>query len=94
MVTKLNIIGSDRTTLQISDTHDEIARYLQGRYIGPSEAFARIFEYKMHEEDPTVITLALHLPNEQPVYFPEDATAEELEESMGNSYSKLMAYFK
>lgn len=66
--------GSDRTTLKISDTKDEIEKHLQGSYIGPTEAFGRIFEYKVHEEDPTVTTLALHLPNEQPVHFPEDAS--------------------
>jgi len=80
--------------LRISETDDEIERYLQGRYIGPTEAFARIFEYKMHEEDPTVTTLALHLPNEQPVYYAEDATREQIEEIMRNSRSMLMAYFK
>ena len=47
----------------------------------------------MHEEDPTVNTLALHLPNQQPVYFDENATEEELREAMDASQSKLMAYF-
>ena len=86
--------GSDRTTLRISETDDEIERYLQGRYIGPTEAFARIFEYKMHEEDPTVTTLALHLPDEQPVYYPDDATQDEVRERMDRSFSMLMAYFQ
>ena len=86
--------GSDRTTLRISDTNDEIERYLQGRYIGPTEAFARIFEHKMHEEDPTVNTLPLHLPNEQVVYYAEDATAAEIQEAMEKSFSMLMGYFK
>ncbi|OBZ80576.1 hypothetical protein A0J61_11375, partial [Choanephora cucurbitarum] len=37
--------GFDRTTLKLklSDTENEIERHLQGRYIGPMEAFARIF---------------------------------------------------
>ena len=70
--------GSDRTTLRLSDNADEISKHLQGRYIGPTEAFARLFEYKMHEEDPPVTSLALHLPNEQPVFFPGDATSSEI----------------
>ena len=57
---------------------DEVSKHLQGRYIGPTEAFARLFEYKMHEEDPPVTSLALHLPNEQPVFFPGDATSSEI----------------
>ena len=80
--------------MRISDTDDEIDKYLQGRYIGPTEAFARIFEYKMHEEKPTVNTLALHLPNEQVVYYPENATPAQLQQALDRSFSMLMGYFK
>ena len=38
---------------------------------GPTEAVWRLFEYATHEENPTVIHLAIHLPGEQPVYFTE-----------------------
>ncbi|SAM00063.1 hypothetical protein [Absidia glauca] len=86
--------GSDRTTLRLSDTNDEIARHLQGRYIGPIEAFGRLFEYKVHDEDPTVTCLALHLPNEQPVYFPEDESAPQIQRILRTSTSMLIAYFK
>jgi hypothetical protein len=85
--------GSDRTTMKLSDTNNEIERYLERRYIGPTEAFARIFEYKSHEEDPTVTTLALHLKDNQPVYFPEDVTQFEIRQILGNSKSMLTAYF-
>lgn len=63
--------GSDLTALRISDTENEIDKHLQNRYIGPTEAFGRIFEYKVHEEDPTVTLLSLHLPLQQSVYFSE-----------------------
>ncbi|SAM01867.1 hypothetical protein [Absidia glauca] len=86
--------GSDRTTMKLSDTNDEIDKYLQGRYIGPSEAFGKLFEYKVHEEDPTVTSLALHLPNEQPVFFPEDASAPQIQHILQTSTSMLIAYFK
>jgi hypothetical protein len=36
----------------------------------------------MHEEWPPVINLAIHLPNEQPVFFPADVTMEELQERL------------
>ena len=86
--------GSDRTTLLISISDDEIEKFLQGRYIGPTEAFARIFEYRMHEEKPAVNALALHLPGEQMVYYPEDATQAEIDEAKRKSFSTLMGYFK
>ena len=86
--------GSDRTTLLITEADDEIGRHLQGRYIGPTEAFARIFEYKMHEEKPTVNALRLHLPDDQIVFYEEDATPEEIEEAMESSFTTLMGYFQ
>ena len=57
---------------------DEIQRYVQGRYIGQTEAVWRLFEYDTHEESPTVIHLAIHLPGEQPVYFAEGVDADTL----------------
>ena len=86
--------GSDRTTIRLQDTNNEVARYLEGRYIGPTEAFARIFEYKMHEESPTVTTLSLHLPNQQPVYLSDNSTKIEIRETLENSTSMLLEYFK
>ena len=86
--------GSDRATLQVAmEDADEIKRYLQGRYIGPTEAVWRLFEFAMHEETPPVIHLAIHLPGEQSVYFPEDANSEEIRERMETAKSTLIAYF-
>lgn len=80
--------------MRLSDSNNEIQRYLQGRYIGPTEAFAHLFEYKMHEEDPTVTTLSLHLPGQQPVYYEENATRAEIQRAMSRTISTLMGYFK
>ncbi|KAG1469845.1 hypothetical protein G6F56_003027 [Rhizopus delemar] len=85
--------GQDRSTVALSDTSNEIHRYLQGRYIGPTEAFWRLFEYPIHEEDPTVMQLSLHLPDHQPVYFPDDASNEEVRTILDKSKSHLMAWF-
>ena len=56
--------GSDRATIQVDLEKDEVAQYLQGRYIGPTEAMWRIFEFSTHEESPSVEQLAIHLPGE------------------------------
>lgn len=85
--------GSDKSTMKLSDTENEIEKHLQGRYIGPTEAFGHIFEYKTHEEDPTVTLQALHLPGHQPIFFPEDATPDELQHKLINSRTMLMGYF-
>jgi hypothetical protein len=72
---------------------DEISQYLQGRYIGPSEAVWRLFEYPVHEEFPPVIQLAVHLPGQQPVYFDPDLPLQELQERLDAAHSTLTAFF-
>lgn len=86
--------GGDRTSVQLQSENDEIKRYLQGRYIGPSEAVWRLFEFSLHEEFPPVIHLAIHLPGEQCVAFRVNATVEEVAARMETAQSTLMAFFQ
>ena len=48
---------------------DEIKQYQTARYLGPVEACWRIFAFKMHDRYPFVERLAVHLENQQQVYF-------------------------
>ncbi|XP_073979946.1 uncharacterized protein [Rhodnius prolixus] len=52
--------------------NDEITNYQIGRYISSNEAVWRIFGFPIHERDPAVIHLAVHLENGQRVYFTND----------------------
>ena len=61
--------GSDKTTISLRYENDEIVKYLNGRYNSSVEAAWRIFEFQMHEEIPSVTTLAIHMPDKQPVFF-------------------------
>lgn len=85
--------GTDRTTLAVAATEDEIARYVQGRYIGPTEAFWRLFEYPSHQEWPPVQHLAVHLEGQQTVYFADDLTPSQIAAKAASVRSTLMAYF-
>jgi hypothetical protein len=49
--------------------NDEVTQYQMGRYVSSNEAFWRIFSFPIHERHPTVVHLAVHLENEQRVYF-------------------------
>lgn len=49
--------------------NDEITLYQIGRYISSNEAAWRIFGFPIHERDPAVIQLAVHLENSQRVFF-------------------------
>ena len=51
---------------------DEIADYQNARYVSSNEAAWRILEFPIHERDPPVQQLAVHLENGQHVYFTED----------------------
>jgi ATP-dependent DNA helicase PIF1 len=73
--------GSDQATISIerdsenvcaqigSNDDDEVKRYEQCRYIGASEAAFRIFRFPIQERHPAVMSLAVHLPNQQRVAF-------------------------
>jgi hypothetical protein len=85
--------GGDKATVSVDSEHDEIKRYLHGRYIGPTEAVWRLFEFRMHEEQPPVTHLALHLPGQQPVYFSEHEDLDGIRERIETSMTTLMAFF-
>ena len=51
---------------------DEISDYQNARYVSSNEAAWRILEFPIHERDPPVQQLAVHLENGQRVYFTED----------------------
>ena len=42
---------------------------MTGRYIGPSEAVGSILGFQIHERDPAVTRLQVHLPQEQEVFI-------------------------
>ncbi|GFS32967.1 hypothetical protein Acr_00g0025630 [Actinidia rufa] len=62
--------GHDRTTMVLGGV-DEIQQYIDSRYIGAPEAARRILGHNLHEEFPTVVRLALHLPGMHHVIFDE-----------------------
>ena len=85
--------GTDRAVLSVAED-DEVQQHLNGRYISPSEAVWRLFEYPVHKEWPPVEPLAVHLPNQQLVTFPADSTAEDLRARLNRSATTLTAFFR
>lgn len=59
----------------ITDNKDEIKQYQMGRYISTNEAIWRILSFNIHERQPNVVHLAVHLENGQRVYFTEHTAA-------------------
>lgn len=52
--------------------HDEIKQYQMGRYINSNEAIWRILSFPIHDRNPAVIHLTVHLENGQRVYFTKE----------------------
>ena len=51
---------------------NEIADYLDARYVSAPEGIWSIFKFKMHNRKPAVQRLQIHLPNQQTVTFSND----------------------
>jgi len=85
--------GGDRATVSVESEHDEIKRYLHGRYLGPTEAVWRLFEFDMHDEQPPVTHLSLHMPGQQAVYFEGHADPDHIRDLIEGSMTTLMGFF-
>ncbi|XP_044735689.1 uncharacterized protein LOC123297922 [Chrysoperla carnea] len=90
--------GSDMAVFQIvqnseqNNRNDEILMYQMGRYINSNEAAWRIFSFPIHEREPAVQHLAVHLENGQRVYFTKDSARKIASEPPQNT--TLTAFFQ
>ncbi len=89
--------GSDRVIIQLANgekkdiSNDEVERFVNARYISASQAYWRLYEFRISERYPPVDKLPLHLENEQTVYF-QPSQASEIA-SKPPPVTKLTAYF-
>ncbi|GFV33801.1 ATP-dependent DNA helicase [Trichonephila clavipes] len=72
-------IGSNQAIFNIRqqgnvniDPRDEVQAFRAGRYVSSNEAAWRILGLPLHERHPTIIHLAVHLPNGERIYFTEN----------------------
>lgn len=73
--------------------NDEITLYQIGRYISSNEAAWRLFGFPIHERDPAVIQLAVHLENSQRVFFTNE-TAINLAKNPPNGICRNITLFR
>ncbi|CAF3519622.1 unnamed protein product, partial [Rotaria sp. Silwood1] len=72
---------------------DEIKAHLDARYVSVPAAVWRLFEFPLHDKSYAIIRLAIHLPNQQPVYFAEGNERQALERAAMKD-TTLTAWFK
>ena len=70
---------------------DEIRAFQDARVVSESEAVARALGHPIHKRKPSVLRLALHLENQQPVLFKEGS--EEAAIGAGPKATTLTAFF-
>ncbi|XP_026400148.1 uncharacterized protein LOC113296022 [Papaver somniferum] len=85
--------GHDRAILIVGDC-DEVQQYIDARYIGPPEAAYRLYGNWMHEEEPTVVRLAIHLPGQQRIVYDPNNPIDTVSTAAEDYKSTLMAYFE
>ena len=89
--------GHDRTTLEITREGeraiDEVKEYVDARYISAIESCWHIFEFPMHAEKPTVYHLAVHLPDQQLVYYDPGDILDEIVDRESSKTTTLTAWF-
>ena len=68
-------------------------RYMDARYVSAPEAAWRLFEFPMHHQSHTIVRLAIHLPNEQKIYFREGQEVQALHNACDHDMH-LTAWFK
>ncbi|XP_065907872.1 uncharacterized protein [Dysidea avara] len=87
--------GHDCIQLEFEEkfNHDEIHTFVDARYISAPEAAWRLFEFPMHQQSHTIVRLAVHLPDEQSVYFHRGEEEHALLNTSHND-THLTAWFK
>lgn len=85
--------GSDMAVFGVANENrnDEITQYQMGRYVSSNEAIWRILSFPIHDRNPAVVHLAVHLENGQRVYFTAD-TAQHIAERPPST--TLLAFFE
>ncbi|XP_044582624.1 uncharacterized protein LOC123263704 [Cotesia glomerata] len=71
--------------------NDEITLYQIGRYISSNEVAWRIFGFPIHERDPAVVQLAIHLENGQRIFFTNETA---IDRAINPPKTTLTAFFE
>ena len=85
--------GHDHTTLGVGEDIDEILEHIGSCYIGPLEAFWHIAEFPMHEEQPSIYCLPVHLQDQQTVYFGDNDDLDDVVECDAIKMTALTEWF-
>jgi hypothetical protein len=85
--------GSDCITLVVSAIDNKITYYIQGQYIGLTEAYWQLIEFLIYQEYSPIQQLAIYLEGQYTVYFADNLIVEQIAIKATASRLTLMAFF-
>ncbi|GBM89939.1 hypothetical protein AVEN_88660-1 [Araneus ventricosus] len=75
--------GHDAASVKIQKEgaldHDEILSFVESRYVSTPEAIWRLNEFDLSHKSHTVVRLAVHLPQQQPIVYQDGQEAQAIE---------------
>ncbi|GBM67404.1 hypothetical protein AVEN_188003-1 [Araneus ventricosus] len=75
--------GHDAASVKIQKEgaldHDENLSFVEGRYVSAPEAMWRLNEFNLSHKSHTVVRLAVHLPQQQPIVYQDGQEAQAIE---------------
>lgn len=72
---------------------NEVRRYVDARYITAYSACWRIFSYPMHQHEPSIYRLAIHMPDQQFIVYDDAADLENLLHNEQRGRTMLTEFF-
>ncbi|THH15669.1 hypothetical protein EW146_g4843 [Bondarzewia mesenterica] len=84
--------GFDHATIEIYHG-DEVRQFLDGRYVATHESFFRISHWDLHEHQPNVVQLDVHLPGQHFVTFDPNEDPQVVQQRAAEEHTKLTAFF-
>ena len=85
--------GADRLRGKFENKFNELLKYVLGRYLTASDAIWRLFSFPLHGESHSVITLPVHLPDQQQVFFREGDPQSAFNAFNNGTQTKLLEWF-
>ncbi|XP_026419749.1 uncharacterized protein LOC113315708 [Papaver somniferum] len=89
--------GLDCVCMEVSSekgVEDEIKQYVDARWICLQDALWRIYKYHMNKISPPIVSLQIHLKDQQKILLSEGRTVRDVLQREKASRTKLTEYFK
>ena len=91
--TPIATTASTSSTTTLAKVLDEIQEHLNTRFVSAPEATWRLFEFKMYDSTCSIIRLAVHLEQQQVVYF-QPGKEQEAIDKVEDKRTHLTAWFE